>query len=240
LRVAVLADIHSNLHALETVLDVVDDLGADAIVCLGDIIGYAAHPKACLEIMRERAACAVGGNHDFGAIGRMDLSYFNSDARDAVEWTKDELSEEELKFLEELPLTAEFEGMFLVHSTPYFPEQFAYIQTIYDAELAFGELEQRIAFVGHSHVPLVFVNGDGIDYFQIAAFEVPPERRMIINVGSVGQPRDLDSRASFAIIDTATNEVSMERVEYDVEAAAESIIEAGLPKMNAYRLSRGR
>ena len=240
MRLAVLADIHSNFHALEAVLAAADEQGADAILCVGDIIGYAANPRECLQLIRERAVRVVGGNHDFGAVGRMDLSYFNSDARDAVEWTKGCLSEEEMEYLAGLPLTAEFEDFLVVHSTPYLPEQFAYIQTTFDAELAFHELERHVALVGHSHVPVVFVNTESLDYFQMETFDIPADRKMIINVGSVGQPRDLDPRAAFATIDTATGKAVLHRVDYDVDAAVTAILDAGLPKMNAYRLLRGR
>jgi len=240
LRLAILGDIHGNYPALEAVLAVIDAEGVDAIACVGDVVGYAAQPKECLQVIRERARCVVAGNHDYGTVGLMDLEYFNSDARDAVEWTKSQLSQEDMDYLAQLPLTAEFEGFLIVHSTPYLPQQFSYIQTIYDAELAFAELVQQVAFVGHSHVPVTFINTEALDYFQVTSFEVSADRKMIVNVGSVGQPRDLDPRAAFAILDTEARECVIHRVDYDIEAAALAILDAGLPRMNAYRLVRGR
>ena len=203
-------------------------------------MGYAARPRECLQAVRDRAECVVAGNHDYGAVEKINLVYFNADAREAIEWTDDQLSEDELDWLRELPLTAEFDGLLLVHSTPYSPEYFSYIQTLYDAALAFRKMEGRIAVVGHSHVPIVFVNSNPIDYFLLAEFAIPEHEKMIVNVGSVGQPRDLDYRASYAIIDTDSGQVLMQRVDYDVRAAAEAVLAADLPAVNAQRLFLGR
>ena len=166
--------------------------------------------------------------------------YFNADARDALEWTEEQLSEEEQNYLAELPLATQFENVWLVHSTPYFPEYFAYIQTLYDAGLAFGALEQPLAFVGHSHVPIAFTDSNPIDYFLLAEFQIPADRKMIVNVGSVGQPRDMDPRACYAVVDQEQGRASIRKVSYDIEAAAKAIVKAGLPTTNAQRLFLGR
>jgi len=128
----------------------------------------------------------------------------------------------------------------LVHSSLYLPEYFGYIQTLYDAQLCFQELEAGIAFVGHSHVPVVFLDSSPLEYFVKPQFSVPAGHRSIINVGSVGQPRDLDYRACFAIFDEDTRHASLNRVDYDRAAAAEAILDADLPVTNAYRLQLGR
>lgn len=240
MRYAIIGDVHGNLHALEAVLADIDDQGADTFLCVGDVIGYAAHPKECTQIVRERAACVVAGNHDFGAVDKINLAYFNADARDAIEWTKEQLSEDDLAWLTDLPLVADFDSLTLVHSTPYSPEFFAYIQTLYDASLAFETLDRPLAFVGHSHVPIVFVDSDPVDYFLLAEFKVPEAHKMIVNVGSVGQPRDLDCRASYAILDTESRMVFLRRIDYDVSAAADAVLAADLPSTNAQRLLLGR
>ena len=240
MRYAVLGDVHSNLVALETVLEAAAKEGAETFVFVGDVIGYAANPKECLQIVRERAGAIVAGNHDWGAVGKVDLTYFNADARDAVEWTKAQLSAEELDVLAALPLTADFQGALLVHSTPYLPDMFNYIQTLYDAVLAFQKLPHSLAFVGHSHVPVVFVGSDPLDYFIVNEFELPADHKVIINVGSVGQPRDLDPRACYAIVDTELRTVSIRRVEYDIATTVARIQAAGLPETNAQRLFWGR
>lgn len=239
MRCAVIADVHGNYHALEAVLADIDQQGVDAILCLGDVIGYAARPKECVQAVRERATCVVAGNHDHGSVDKINLAYFNADARDAIEWTKEQLSQEELSWLAELPLTAQFEGMELVHSTPYYPEYFSYIQTLYDAALAFSKLQSDICFVGHSHVPITFVNSDPIDYFLVAEFELP-DQKLLLNVGSVGQPRDLDCRACYALLDNDRRMAQLRRVTYDVTGAAEAIFAADLPATNAQRLFLGR
>ncbi len=240
MRCAILGDIHGNLPALEAVLDAVKGEGIEAVLCVGDVVGYAADPKECIQIVRERAPFVVAGNHDCGAVGRMDLTYFNSDASDAIEWTREQLSEEERDYLAELPLTIQLEDVCLVHSSPHCPGEFSYIQTLYDASVAFGELDRGLAFIGHSHVPVIFVNSDPVDYLVAEEFDVPPGKKVIVNVGSVGQPRDLDPRASYVVLDTEQRKLFMRRVEYDIEAAAERIAAAGLPATNAQRLFWGR
>jgi len=240
LRYAVLADIHGNFHALDAVLRAIKDEGVETIVCVGDVAGYAAMPRECLQAIRELAACVVAGNHDFGVVGRVDLLYFNADARDAIEWTKDQLAEDEQRYLGTLPLVAQFQNACLVHSTPYFPEYFSYIQTLYDASLAFKAMERPLGFVGHSHVPIAFTDTDPIDDFILAEFDIPQDQKMIVNVGSVGQPRDMDHRACYVVVDQEQRKVFMRRVDYNVDAAAEAILKAGLPATNAQRLFLGR
>ena len=240
MRCAILGDIHGNLPALETVLAGIESDGVDAILCVGDVVGYGANPKECLDIMREKASVVVAGNHDFGTVEKVDLTYFNADARDAVEWTRGQLSDADMAYLAGLPISDELDGMRVLHSTPYFPDEFSYIQTLYDASLAFGKLEHEVAFLGHSHVPVIFVDSEPLDYFLVDEFELPRDEKVMVNVGSVGQPRDLDPRASYALYDTDDRGLSMRRVEYDIQTAADRILAAGLPQTNAQRLFWGR
>jgi diadenosine tetraphosphatase ApaH/serine/threonine PP2A family protein phosphatase len=239
LRYAVLGDIHGNIYALEAVLEAIKKDAVDSILCIGDLVGYGANPKECIQSVREHVRCVVAGNHDFAVAGKLDASCFNPEARIAVNWTRERLSEEEKTYLAELSLTDAFDGVSLVHSTPYHPEDFFYVQTLLDAALAFSSMETKLAFVGHSHVPVVFVNSKPVDFFLRAEFDVPDSAEMIVNVGSVGQPRDLDPRACYAMLDTDQRMVFMRRVEYDVRAAAEAILAGGLPVGNANRLVIG-
>ena len=239
MRCAVIGDMHGNFHALEAVLGAIKNDGVDSMVCIGDVVGYASNPRECLQAVREQASCVVAGNHDFASADKLDMSYFNPKARDSIEWTKEQLSEEEVAYLAGLPLVAEFEGLFLVHSTPYRPEEFLYVEFPYDVALAFSSMEKQFAFVGHSHVPIVFVNSKPIEYVPQAEFELPDSEEVIVNVGSVGQPRDLDPRASYALLDTDLRRVFIRRVEYDVSAAADAILAQGLPAANAHRLFVG-
>lgn len=236
----VIADIHGNLPALEVVLEELDSAGIDRLLCAGDVVGYAAHPSECIQTVQERTDAMVAGNHDWAVAGRMETSYFNADARDAVEWTVDHVSEEERSWLADLPLVERSDDITLVHSTLYYPEYFDYIQTLYQAELCFSRMESSIAFVGHSHVPVIFLDGRPVEYFLPNRFEMAEGDRVIVNVGSVGQPRDSDPRASYVLYDSDAGQVEMHRVRYDVRSAAGSILEAGLPITNAHRLRYGR
>jgi diadenosine tetraphosphatase ApaH/serine/threonine PP2A family protein phosphatase len=239
-RYAVLGDVHGNLPAMEAVLEDIESVGVDSILSVGDLVGYGAYPQECLDHSREHFHCSVSGNHDCGATGRMDLTYFNADARDAITWTDGQLTDLDRNYLADFPLSAEFDGLGLVHSSPHFPENFPYIQTLYDAELAFSRLDQEVGFVGHSHVPIIFINSDPVDYFLVSHFDLPRDRQVLVNVGSVGQPRDLDSRACYALLDTEEGKLHIRRVEYDIDAAADKIREVGLPETNAQRLYWGR
>lgn len=239
MRYAVLGDIHGNIHALEAVLEAIKEDAVDSILCIGDVVGYAANPKECIQAVKEHVSSVVAGNHDFAVVDKVDAECFNADARDAVMWTKEQLSEEEATYLAELPVTAAFDELSLFHSTPYHPEDFLYVQTLFDAALAFSCMETKLAFVGHSHVPVVFVNSEPVDFFMVAEFDVPDTLQMIVNVGSVGQPRDLDPRACYALLDTDRRMMFMRRVEYDVSAAAQAILAQGLPAGNAERLAVG-
>ncbi|MFO7959149.1 MAG: metallophosphoesterase family protein [Candidatus Brocadiia bacterium] len=237
---AVLGDIHGNLHAFEAVMDDVDEAGVDHVLCVGDVVGYGAYPAECLEMIRETGATVVAGNHDWATVGKVGIDYFNADARDSIEWTQGALDEENLQWLTNRDLVATVDGMTLVHSTLFSPEYFDYMQTLYDVRLSFDHLETRVAFCGHSHVPVMFFDTDPVDCFLKPEVQLPADTRAIINVGSVGQPRDLDPRACYCLYDTDEQTVYLRRVEYDIHSASESIVEAGLPTTNAARLVLGR
>ena len=239
--IAVIGDIHGNYHALKAVLAGIDERGVDKLLCVGDVVGYGAHPVECLNVVRERAALLVAGNHDWAVAEKISTDYFNADAGDSIAWTRDRLPAEDVRYLGGLPLVVfEEEDVALVHSSPYAPGDFDYIQTIYDARLAFNSLKKRVCFVGHSHVPIVFFNSDPIHYFLESQFKLPPSGKVIVNVGSVGQPRDLNPKAGYAIYDTEAERVFMHRVDYDVAGASRAIKDAGLPATNAFRLRVGR
>lgn len=237
---AVLADIHGNLQALSAVLDDVERTGADKVLCVGDIVGYGAHPKQCLDAMRELSSVTVAGNHDWGAVDKVDIDYFNADARDSIEWTREQLGPDERQYLQGLNLVETLGDLALVHSSFFAPEYFDYIQTVYDVQLNFRHLQMPVGFVGHSHVPAMFATDRPSECFLQEELQLSDGTRAIINVGSVGQPRDLDPRASYALYDVEAHKVTMRRVEYDVQAAFQEILNAGLPTTNAHRLLIGR
>jgi predicted phosphodiesterase len=237
---AIIGDIHGNLHALSAVLKEVRQAGVDRVLCVGDLVGYGAHPAECMQLVREMQMLTVGGNHDWAVAGKVSIQYFNADARDSVEWTREHLCEEEIKELTATDLVAITEDVTLVHSTLFAPEEFDYMQTLFDVQLSFKHLQTGICFCGHSHVPVMLLNGESVECFLTPELELSNGQQAIVNVGSVGQPRDLDPRACYVLYDSALRKVTMRRAEYDVHAASESILQAGLPITNARRLVLGR
>jgi len=239
----IFGDIHGNLEALEAVLEDARRQKADAYVCLGDIVGYGANPSECIAAVRQVTDKTVAGNHDWAAVGRTDIEYFNLFAREAVLWTQAHLSEAEKAFLSRLPLTIEVDRFTVVHSTPHRPELFGYIENAMAARLSFQALSLPLAFVGHSHVPVTFFyeeDGEEIWYTQEPEIPLGDFSKTIVNIGSVGQPRDDDPRAAYGLYDTEKQLVTIRRVEYDIEAAKEKILAAGLPEVLAARLLIGR
>jgi diadenosine tetraphosphatase ApaH/serine/threonine PP2A family protein phosphatase len=219
--------------------------GAHAILCLGDLVGYGADPVACVERVGERAAAMVAGNHEHGALGLLDLRWFNPWARAAALWTGGQLDQGHRDFLGGLPLMRSHEEATLVHASPRSPEEWDYLISEEDGLGVFGDFATRLCFVGHSHVPGFWSVGSGgpdhVGRLDTPAAQVRLDdgRRYLINVGSVGQPRDRDPRASYALWDRAARTVTIRRVPYDHVAAAGKILAAGLPRKLAERLAHG-
>ncbi len=237
---ALLGDIHSNLHALQAVLDDLEEAGVERVLCVGDLVGYGAFPNECIELTRELDPLAVAGNHDWAVVEKIGRDYFNADARDSIKWTCGQITEANRAYLNSLELVETIDDVTIVHSTLFSPEYFDYLQTLYDVKLCFDRLETSICFCGHSHVAVMFTDTQPVDCFLEPDYDVPEDRKMIVNVGSVGQPRDLDPRACYVLYDEEAGTISLRRVEYDIHAASEAIAEAGLPSTNAARLVLGR
>ncbi len=241
MKYAIISDIHANLEALEAVRQEIERISPDAVLCLGDLIGYGGNPNECVRIAREMADHVVAGNHDFGVVGLTDISYFNRYARDAISWTAENLEQEETEYVKALPLVhAEGDDFRIVHATPRNPERWNYIFSHEQALEEFKAFTERACFIGHSHQPRIFelMDAETIIVNSDRA-TLRDGRRYLINVGSVGQPRDGDPRASLCVYDRDRCEVSIRRVEYDIEAAKKRIIDAGLPQVLANRLSWG-
>lgn len=215
--------------------------GADGLLCLGDVVGYGADPGPCLDRIRREAVLVVAGNHDWGAVGLVDLGWFNPFARAAARWTAARLDNDERGYLSGLPLVAEIDGTTLVHASPRNPGEWEYLISPRDGFEAFPRLMTRLCFVGHSHRPGVWIQGPAGFRFEptLARLELRPEHRYIVNVGSVGQPRDRDPRASYAVWDTDAQTVVLHRVPYDTGTAQAKIRGAGLPSFLADRLDHG-
>jgi diadenosine tetraphosphatase ApaH/serine/threonine PP2A family protein phosphatase len=235
----ILGDIHANLQALNAVLRAMEEDGVERHLCLGDLVGYGADPGPCITLVRELDPILVGGNHDWAAAGRLSLGWFNVPAQEAILWTRQVLPREDLDWLGSLELVTRHGDVTLAHSTLHEPEAFDYLFTPGDARRSFDCLETRLAFVGHSHVPVTFFDSEPVTYST--GTEVRYDgRRAISNVGSVGQPRDEDPRAAYGVYDDATGLLRIRRVAYDAKAAADRILQVGLPSILGDRLLVGR
>jgi diadenosine tetraphosphatase ApaH/serine/threonine PP2A family protein phosphatase len=236
LKIAFLSDVHSNLEALTVALASLEKFAPDEIICLGDVVGYGADPEECLELVRQRCSIILMGNHDAAVIGREDLTYFNDFARAAVLWTRSRLASRHKEILADFPMVIKQDDMHLVHSTPKNPEAWDYIFSSHDVYDQFPAVDGKICFVGHSHVP-----GEYKEPRERLTFSEnePRSQRRIVNVGSVGQPRDRDPRLCYALYDSDREEVQFIREEYDIETAANKIKRAGLPPFLAERLFSG-
>ncbi|MBT3190710.1 MAG: metallophosphoesterase family protein [Anaerolineae bacterium] len=242
MRVLVVSDIHANYPAFESVLKDAD--GFDAVWCLGDVVGYGPDPNACVELLSEQPnLVCVPGNHDIAAMGDMPSESFNGDARRSLLWQQRVLSASSLDFLHSLPHQIEItEKVTLVHGSPRDPV-WEYILNTLSARLNFLEFETDYCFVGHTHVPSIFSIDAEQDrvVLDIPRIGMPLQlnQRAILNPGSVGQPRDRDPRAAYAIFDTEALTWEPQRVEYDIESVQARIREARLPERHALRLGEG-
>jgi diadenosine tetraphosphatase ApaH/serine/threonine PP2A family protein phosphatase len=243
-RYAVLSDVHGNLEALETVLADVRRGGPDLCLCLGDTVGYGPDPNECAARIQELAGPAIKGNHDLAAIGALDTSRFSPLARTAIEWTIGVVSEDTRRWLVTLPNRIEVPDFLAVHGSPRDPIE-EYILDLPTSLAIFSEHAFSLCLVGHSHVPGTFILGaDGtVSARALPVGEpVPLARscRYIVNVGSVGQPRDGDPRAGYLLLDTEERTVTLRRLPYSIAATQEKMGARGLPSALARRLAMGR
>ncbi|MFZ5800550.1 MAG: metallophosphoesterase family protein [Candidatus Omnitrophota bacterium] len=241
MRYGIFADVHSNLAALNAVLEAFSQEAIDRYVGLGDIVGYACQPQECIDRVRSLNPVLIAGNHDWACAGRLGLDSFTPLAGAGLIWTIEHLSEPDKQFLNSLPLVVKEDSFVLVHSTLDEPQEFYYLNSQSEAEATFALMDKNLCFVGHTHIPGVFTQTpDHLEYSHNAAFSISPSQKYIVNAGSVGQPRDGNPLASFCIFDSATNTVEIKRVAYDIPGTQQKIIAAGLPGFLAERLSVGR
>ena len=238
---AILGDVHANLDALNVVLADCKEQGVTDYLCTGDVVGYNACPHECLSLIRSLNCPIVMGNHDHYVSSRQNLSDFNPHAAAVIEWTRKQLSVEEMYFLRALPFATVKMGITLVHSTMDNPEGFGYVFDHLQAAANFTNQVTPICFHGHTHCPVIFEKQIS-EIYRIDAqdFKIPIGRKYFINVGSVGQPRDGDPRAAYVLYDPKSRIVRFRRLEYDVAAAQSRIRAAGLPERLAERLACGQ
>lgn len=244
MRIGILGDVHSNIEALEAVLSSFVRDKVERVYAVGDLVGYGADPSAVLARIRSENIRSVLGNHDAAVVGELvDLAYFNVFARSAALWTRKVLQPDELQYLRTLPLTLTEPEFMIVHGSLDRPEEFNYIQTVRDAERSLTHQTSALCFVGHSHIPIGFLSKredpTRIEYTFDMTIDFAGFDHALMNVGSVGQPRDEDPRAVAAVFDTDQRRVTLQRIPYDVDRAAGKILAAGLPRVLAERLRFG-
>lgn len=246
MRVAAIADIHSNLAALEAVLEATEQAGIEEVWCLGDVLGYGAEPDTCADLVHEHCAFCLVGNHDLAVLGALQTSAFSETAAAAVAWTRENAEERTLALLRDLEPSGHREGIALFHASPRDPV-WEYVLSGEQADACLDVQPERIALIGHSHVSLFFTRQDGSRHGDVRGAQTNGgtsldlgEGEWLVNPGSVGQPRDGDPRAAWLELDTDAQTCRFHRVPYDVERTAAAIAAAGLPRRLADRLFVGQ
>lgn len=232
MKYAIISDIHANLEALKKAMSIIEEKHVDEIICLGDVVGYGANPNECVDIVRSRCSAVILGNHDEAALDPMGPHDFNPIAQKAIEWTAGQLTDENRSFLSSRPMAEKKEDILLVHSSPASPELWDYVINADDAVAAIQHFEEKICFIGHTHVPGIF-SPHG------RAKSISTTEQHLVNVGSVGQPRDGNPMLAFGIFDSTAWEYELIRSVYDIQGAAEKILNAGLPRELGFRLMYG-
>jgi len=243
MKFLILSDIHSNYDALKSVLDFVKknyQNNFNEIICLGDIVGYGAEPNESLETIFSLTEKILLGNHECGVLGKTNIGFFNYSAKESILWTRKVIKKEYSERLKKLDYTYSFEDFRFSHSTFQNPSYWNYITSIYEAEDEFDYDYFKILFIGHTHIPVVYEkDAYNVKIIEPKELKIEEKSRYIINVGSVGQPRDGDNRASFVLFDSERMVVKFHRVEYDINSAMEKIKDRKLPKILAERLEKG-
>jgi diadenosine tetraphosphatase ApaH/serine/threonine PP2A family protein phosphatase len=210
---------------------------------IGDLVGYGANPNECIELIKSLNCHAIAGNHDYGALQNTEIDNFNNTAKAAILWTIKTLSATSLKFLETLMLQKQERNCLLVHSSPQNPDAWEYIFTLKQAQIEFEFFKEQICFIGHSHCPFIVEKDERKSDFRLVPeqkIKIKDNTRYLINVGSVGQPRDGDTRACLSILDTKNYSFEFHRCEYNIKFTQQKIIDAGLPAVLAHRLAQGK
>ena len=238
----IFSDIHSNLDALQSVYSDMERRGVNKRVCLGDLVGYGGNPNECVEMIKSISDICILGNHDSVAIENEHPENFNPYALKVMDWTRNVLTSESLDYLKSLPYQIEMDDCLFVHSSPKSPADWCYVSSLDDAVDAFEFFKQQACFIGHTHCPNIIVkeSGQSFKVLEESEYKITGGERVLINVGSVGQPRDRDPQASYCTYDTVSKEILLIKVPYDIEAAQQVMISHDLPEYLVNRLSEGR
>lgn len=240
MRYGIIADIHGNLEGLQVVLADIQAQRCTHVVCLGDVVGYGANPKECLDIIRGMNIPVVKGNHDEYIGSSEDPEGFNDAAAEAVSWSRNQLTEDDRKWLRELKYFRLVANFSIIHATLDAPQRWGYVFEKLEAAASFTYQNTQVCFFGHTHVPVAFIRDTGVRGGTYSKFRVESGKKYFVNVGSVGQPRDGDPRAAYVIYDLPQQTIELRRLEYDIPTAQRKIRAAGLPERLADRLATGR
>lgn len=242
MRIGIFSDVHANIEAMNAVLDAFKSERIDKYVCIGDVVGYGASPNECCDLIRKTAAFTILGNHDAAVAGRMDYSYYYDAARQALDLHARQLRSENMEWLKSLPYEVREGDLTFCHGSPINLEEFEYIFSVEQATrcLEIWDDLGMVTFIGHSHLCKSFaLTRDEVFEVVATKFVIRPEHKYIISVGSVGQPRDYDNRASYTIYDSDEKTFEFKRVAYDIDAAAQKIFAADLERNFGNRLFLG-
>jgi diadenosine tetraphosphatase ApaH/serine/threonine PP2A family protein phosphatase len=240
MKYAIIADIHANLEALQVVLEDIKSQRCTHYACLGDVVGYNANPKECLDIVRTMGMPCVKGNHDEYCSIDSNLEGFNPHAAEAVNWTRRQLAEEDRQWLRDLKYIRLVASFSIVHATLDGPQRWGYVFERLAAAASFTYQNTTVCFFGHTHVPVAFIRDTVVRGGTYSKFKVEPGRKYFINVGSVGQPRDNNPKAAYVTYDLDEGLIELRRLDYDISTAQAKIRAAGLPERLAERLAIGR
>lgn len=242
MRLAFFSDVHANLEALEAFLRDAADEKVDKLHFLGDAVGYGPDPNECVKKICEVSGIRLMGNHDYAAMGLLDTSSFNQFAQEAIDYTRRVLSEESIALMADFSLEETIDDFHLVHATPERPHQWDYIVTLEDAAVNFPHIRKRVCLIGHSHYPAIISRNNGASPILVHedSIKIKKKQEYIINIGSVGQPRDSNPRSCYLIYDSKEKTARLKRVEYDIAATQKKMADAGLPEYLITRLAKGR
>ena len=240
MKYAIIADIHANLEAFQTVLEDIKAQQCTHVACLGDVVGYGANPKECLDIVRGMNIPVVKGNHDEMCSVEEDMEGFNPHAAEAVLWTRQQLTEDDKKWLRELKYIRLVTSFTIVHATLDVPQRWGYVFDKLAAAASFTYQNTSVCFFGHTHVPVAFIRDTVVKGGTYSKFKVEPGRKYFVNVGAVGQPRDGNPKAAYVVYDMKEGTIELRRLDYDIATAQKKILDAGLPPRLAERLAFGK
>jgi predicted phosphodiesterase len=243
MRYLLISDIHGNLEALEAVLAFADKFQPYQLLCLGDIIGYGADPKACLDLMSEKANLILAGNHDLVVSGLISANGFNPIAQQSLRWTSEVLADEDKELLSNFPLQYIDGDYCFTHASPIEPMSFHYVRTLEDVDEVLSSIGQRFCFIGHTHLPVIVrkksKNGK-LEILREMRIHLDDNFRYFINVGSIGQPRDSNPDSCVVMFDEDYETIEFIRIPYDITTSRSKIISEGLPSYLADRLTLAR